>query len=242
VSDWLVRRTATPPARARLYAFPHSGGSTGEYVRWANGLPGVEVCVVQLPGRGARHDEPPYTRMEDLVGDLLEAVEFHPPFVLFGHSLGALVAYEVAQELRDRSRPAPHRVVVSAYNAPHVPRSGPRLHELPDGELLPHLLAGYGDMPAELLADEEYLADVLGCYRADLTVAETHVHARPEPLDRPVTVVSGLDDDGAVADLLAWREHTTGRFEVHLLPGGHFYLRAERDAVLTLVTDAMARP
>jgi surfactin synthase thioesterase subunit len=241
MSPWLVRR-AVGPDSVRLYAFPHSGGSTGEYVRWADQLAGVEVCVVQLPGRGTRQDEAPYTRMPDLVRDLVAAVDFRPPFVLFGHSVGALVAYEVAQELRERRLPGPLRVFASAYNAPDVPRTGPPLHRLPDDELRSHLLSGHGDLPAELLADEEYMRGMLASFRADIEVAESYAHRRTHPLDRPVTVVAGLDDEGSVADLLAWRRHTNARFDVHLLPGGHFYLRAERDAVLALVADAVRRP
>src|SRR5205823_943244 len=93
-TPWLVCRQRRPEAAMRLYCLPHSGGSAGEYVRWSDGLPGVEVWGVQLPGRGQRVGEPPLTRMPALVAALVASVPFRPPFALFGHSLGGLVAYE----------------------------------------------------------------------------------------------------------------------------------------------------
>jgi surfactin synthase thioesterase subunit len=172
------------------------------------------------------------------VADLLSSVELRPPFLFFGHSMGALIAYEVAHELRQSGAATPDWLFASAYAAPHLPRARTGLHELPDEELLPHLLAGYGDIPDELLADEEYLREVIGCHRADLRVVETYVDPRRDPLDRPITVLGGWDDDGDVAELAAWGTHTTGRFELHMLPGDHFYLRPERDTVLRLVAAA----
>src|SRR2546421_456760 len=94
---WLACRERRPDAAFRLYCFPHSGGSAGEFVRWADQMPDVEVFGVQLPGRGGRYQEPAFTRMSSLVEAMVAQVPFHGPFVFFGHSLGALVAYEVAR-------------------------------------------------------------------------------------------------------------------------------------------------
>src|SRR5207245_11139449 len=108
-------------------------------------------------------------------------------FVLFGHSLGALVAYEIAHELRAAQRPAPDWLFASAYGAPHLPRKAPPLHGLADDDLLPHLLAGSGELPAELLDDEEYLKLVLSCSRSDLAGVEPSEYRPPHPPGHAIT-------------------------------------------------------
>ena len=124
-----------PDATFRLYCFPHSGGSAGEFVRWADAMPEVEVLGIQLPGRGARLHEPSFTRMEPLVDAIVSEIDFRGPFAFFGHSLGAMVAYEVARKLRDTGRPQPEWIFASASPAPHLPRTDPPIHQLSDDEL-----------------------------------------------------------------------------------------------------------
>ncbi|RKH39255.1 thioesterase, partial [Corallococcus sp. AB050B] len=97
----------------RLFCFPHSGGSVGEYVRWADLLPDLEVWGVQFPGRGARAEEAPFTRLNELVDALVRAVDFGASFAFFGHSLGALVAFETARRLRDLGRTPPDALFLS---------------------------------------------------------------------------------------------------------------------------------
>ncbi|WP_117214021.1 thioesterase II family protein [Allorhizocola rhizosphaerae] len=235
---WLLCRRPQPMAGIRLYCFPHSGGSPGEYLRWADDLPGVEVHGVQLPGRGTRLDEKPYTDMGQLVSALAAELPLRAPYALFGHSLGALVAYELARELLGRGG-GPVHLIVSAYQAPHLPRQRQTVRALPDAELLELALSGHPDLPAELRDDPEFVADLLTAYRADLTIVETYQPAAHPPLPVPITVLGGSDDDGGVDPLADWRVHTTARFELHVLPGGHFYLRQERAAVLRLIEQAL---
>ncbi len=234
---WLLCRIPRPAAPIRLYCFPHSGGSPGEYLRWADDLPGVEVHGVQLPGRGSRLGDKPHTDLLELVAVLSRELPVRAPYAFFGHSLGALVAYELARELHARGG-GPRHLVVSAYQAPHLPRLTPPLHTLPDAELLETVLSGHPDLPAELREDPDYLDGLLSAYRADLTMVETYRPAAAPPLPVPITVLGG-SDDGDVEPLAQWRAHTTGRFELHLLPGDHFYLRSERTAVLRLLGQAL---
>ncbi|GIG67354.1 thioesterase II family protein [Phytomonospora endophytica] len=232
----LVRRAAPGPA-TRLHCFPHSGGSPGEYLRWSDALPRAEVRAVQLPGHGARLAEAPLRDVRELVGRLVAAVEFTPPFVLFGHSLGALIAYETAHALSAAGLPPPAGLVVSAYPAPHLTRLQARtpVHRMSDGELTPLVLAGYGELADELRADPEYLGMVLDRYRADHELVETYQYREREPLTCDVTVLGGLDDDIGVDELAAWRAHTDAGFAVHLLPGDHFYIRSGHGEVMRLL-------
>src|SRR5262245_15104907 len=104
-AKWTIRRISRPDAALRLFVVPHSGGSPGEYVRWADQLPEMDVAGIQLPGRGGRLSEQPLTSMDEVVTAVIENVHFAAPFILVGHSLGGLVAYEVALALRDRKLP-----------------------------------------------------------------------------------------------------------------------------------------
>ncbi|MBL1103940.1 thioesterase [Streptomyces sp. 5-8] len=230
-SPWLVRRRRRPEASLRLYCFPHSGGSPGEYVRWADELPDVEVWGIQPPGRGTRVMETPLDSIDTFVQGLVESVDFAGPFVFFGHSLGGLTAFETARALRAAGRPLPERLVLSAYPAPHLPHPRSPLHTLGDDELLAAVNERYGGLPAPLLADPELVRLVLPAYRADFTIFETYQHVRQEPLDIPISVLGG-ESDLASPYLPQWREHTTAECTVELFPGGHFYLREHPEAFM----------
>lgn len=238
---WLACRRRRPDAAFRLICFPHSGGSSGEYVRWGDFTPDMEVWAVQLPGRGARLDEPNLTRMDALVDALLAEVTFAPPFALFGHSKGALVAYEVARGLRDRGRVGPSLLVASAYRPPPRGRRLQRVSQLSDEDLLAAVEQTYGTLPAEIRAEPELVALMVPPLRADFEVLETYTHVAGEPLDCPILVAAGADDEVKPAELDEWRLATRAAFELATFPGGHFYLRDQRDALLQRIADALRR-
>ena len=237
----LVCRSRRPAAPYRLYCFPHSGGSAGEFVRWADGLSELEVLGLQLPGRGARLSEPAFTRMGPLVDDLVTNVSFGEPFAFFGHSLGALVAYEVARALRSAGKPGPAHLFVSACAAPQLQGSGPEIHRLPDEELAAWIDSEYGSLGPDLLANPELLQTSLPAHRADFEVVETYRHELGRPLDRPITVIGGADDNLTRTELAGWTGHTTADVDILLLPGDHFYLRQRQSAVWELITRQLGR-
>ncbi|MFE7131604.1 thioesterase II family protein [Streptomyces sp. NPDC057638] len=236
---WLIRRVPRPDAPLRLYCFPHSGGSPGEYLRWSESLEEIEVWGVQAPGRGSRIAERPLTTLTELVDGLLAATAFVPPFAFFGHSLGALAAYETTRALAARGLPGPEFLVASACPAPDRPRSGPFVHDLSDKDLFDVIQRRYGGLPPELAADPALVELVMPYYRADFAMFETYRHRPgPEP-ELPLWVVGG--DQDIPGELLGhWRPRTTGPFELRTLPGGHFYLRDEeaRAGLLRLITEA----
>ncbi len=222
----MAGRTHRPGAAIGLYCFPHAGGAPGEFVRWSADLPGVWVRAVRPPGRGSRLFERPFTRMGDLVEAVLDHVVFEPPFALFGHSLGALVAFETARALRDR----PARLIVSGCPAPEaLPESA--LHTLADRDLLTEIERRWGPLPDEVRTDPDLLDRTLRGFRADLELLETYRYRPGPPLDLPVTALAGADDKAA-AGVAGWRDHTSGPFDAHVFPGGHFYFREHRLEVL----------
>lgn len=236
---WLACKERRPEAGYRLYCFPHSGGSAGEFVRWADELPDVEVLGLQLPGRGARLNEPAFTRMAPLVDAIATEVAFQAPFAFFGHSLGALVAYEVAKALRATGRQQPDRIFVSACPAPHVPPIGPRMHQLTDDELAAWIHQEYGSLPAEIVENPDLLRMVLPAHRSDFELVETYEYRPADPLGRPLTVIGGIQDDLTESELAAWAQHTDTGWDIERLPGGHFYLREQRTELLHLVRDRL---
>ncbi|GGU96708.1 thioesterase [Streptomyces albospinus] len=237
---WLVNRRKCPAAPMRLYCFAHSGGSASEFVRWGDDLSDIEVWGVQLPGRGSRLDDPQYTRVGPLIQDLVEQAEFQGPFAFFGHSLGALLAYETARALRERGLPGPEHLLLSACPAPHLPRGLPPIHQLGDRALFAAIQGQYGSLPDEVAEDPELLAIVMASHRSDFELVDSYRHASDTPLEVPLRVFGGTEDRLTAEDLTAWRGHCRGPFALNLLPGGHFYLREQRAALLALIQTALA--
>ncbi|WP_331727798.1 alpha/beta fold hydrolase (plasmid) [Streptomyces coelicoflavus] len=234
-SRWLTGRPPTQPPRRHLYCFPHSGGLPGEFVRWRIQLTGTQVYGICPPGRGSRAGEPAIADLGTLVRELLEETEFVPPYDLFGHSLGALIAYEVARELFARGRPLPERLIVSAFPAPHLPRPVTGLADTPDEELVASLNERYGGIPAYLAADTELMALLLPVFRADFALLDGYSHRPGESLPVPMEVVGGDTDEVTADQLKQWERHSTSTVRVHRFAGGHFYFREEPAPLLTVL-------
>ncbi len=222
--------------RLRLFCLPHAGGNALLYRPWQRLFPaGIDLCPIELPGRGARLQETAFTRMAPLVNTLAEALRplLSVPFAFFGHSMGAAIAYELARRLQ---RPAaPVHLFVSARSAPDPAYEPRALHRLPDAELLT-ALARLGGTPPEVLARTDLMAALLPGIRADLELIETYVPPNANPLRCPITAMGGAED--RMIDrrgLEAWRGFTTAEFRLRSFPGGHFYLAESARAVVTTI-------
>jgi medium-chain acyl-[acyl-carrier-protein] hydrolase len=232
---WVSCPRPNPDAKVRLFCFPYSGASANIYYPWADVLPpSWEVCPAQLPGRGNRMSEPLATRLQAQVEALATGLApyLDKPFAFFGHSMGALIAFELARHLRRTALPLPVHIFVSGHEAPHLPDRNPPLHALPTGELLDKLRELNGT-PEEVLQHPELRDMLLPILRADFEVCETYVYTAEPPLDCPISAFSGLGDEYVTREELeAWREHTTGRFSIRMFPGDHFYLNSARPYLL----------
>lgn len=239
LTAWVRCPRPSDQARARLFCLPFGGGGAAIFREWPRDLwPEIEVWHVQLPGREARHREPPLTRMDALVDPLADAMLPHldRPYAIFGHSMGALIGFELARLLRRRGAPDPLHLFVSARRAPHLADPHRPLHALPDADLVEQLTRRYNGMPRAVLESAELLRMFIPIVRADLTMTETYAYAPEEPLVCPISAFGGLDD-GAVTrdDLAAWGDQTRGSFTLRMVPGGHFFLQTLRPRLLSAI-------
>jgi medium-chain acyl-[acyl-carrier-protein] hydrolase len=221
----------------RLWCFPWAGAGGSAYGGWKPPPESeIEVRPVELPGRGARFREPPVRRLRPLAE--LVAAELDPApgerFALFGHSFGALVAFEVARELRRTGRPEPVHLFVAARPAPDEPLERRDVHRLPDDRLV-RTVRRFGALPDEVLANDELLELVLEPLRADYEVVETHEHVEEPPLRCGISAFRGSREYRL--DLTGWRRHTTGSFSARVVPGSHFFVRTAADVVLAAVEE-----
>ena len=239
-SSWLVHRL-NPSARLRLFCLPPAGGGASIYRSWQAGFPSeFDVCSVQLPGRETRLMEPPFSRMDPLVEALAEALvgALDRPFALFGHSMGALIAYELAKLLRQKYQMAPEHLFLSACQAPEVP-DAKRWHDLSEQALMAELRQVTG-FPAEALEHEELMRLVLPTIRADAAVTETYVYRPAEPLDVPFTVFASERDEIVPRPAVdPWRDHTSAAFELHLVDGHHLYIQEQAPRIIRVILEKL---
>ena len=235
-SCWVQVSHPRSAVRLRLICLPPAGGGASRYRDWPTHIPDdVEVMSVQLPARENRFDEPPIESMEQLVGPLLDGLVSHldAPFALFGHSMGALIAFELIRRMRPTGV-APVHLFASGCRAPHLP-SRSNWHTLPDREFLA-AIGKLGGIPPELLVESQFLDAMLPTLRSDCALAETYVVPQQAQLSCPVSAFGGLGDkEVPPEDVRAWSRHTTGRFRTHLLPGDHFFINSARLDLLRLV-------
>ena len=243
-TNWLQRLAPRPHAKARLFCFPYAGAGAAVYRQWGAKLPDyLEVCAVQLPGRGQRLREAPLTRMPAIVDALVDALSphFDLPFAFFGHSMGAVVAYELARALAGRGERVPFHLFLSGRRPPRIPDPDGTLHTLDVAAFILEIDRRYGGIPAEVLREPEVLALLLPCLRADIAALETHRPLARPPLDMPISVYGGSEDRRTTTEHLdAWRTETTGGFRTKTFPGGHFYLEAQRPALLADLVASLA--
>ncbi|MEV7417195.1 alpha/beta fold hydrolase [Streptomyces sp. NPDC089919] len=224
---WLKCLAPRPDARLRLIVAPYAGGAAGAFHGWVAAMPAdVEVWAFQLPGRENRLAEPALRSLAELIPPMADALtRLDPePYVLFGHSMGALLGYELYQALAARGAALPERLVLSGCASPAAAFERPLLRAGTDEEIV-HWFRELGGMPRDV--DPELVRLMLPTLRADIEVCTTHVH-RPGPaVDRPVTALAGLADPVATPDrVAAWGALVSGAFETATRPGGHMFVQA----------------
>ncbi|GAB3058144.1 alpha/beta fold hydrolase [Micromonospora schwarzwaldensis] len=223
---------------AQVFVFPYAGGIAASFTSWREAAPPeLSVRVAQLPARGVRLHEPPVDDLTELVAELTTAVTERAsgPFLLFGHSLGALVAFEVTRELRRRGGPDPLALLVGGAEGPQTRRVARRCHELDDAGLI-EALRDFGTTSAALLADRELMELILPGIRADFALSERYAYRAGPPLELPVHVLLGDRDEHVDPGRAAgWARDCATPPQVHVFAGGHFFLAEHRSEILDLM-------
>ena len=244
LNPWVMRSRPAPAARLRLFCFPYAGGGAHAFREWERELPPfVEVCGVQPPGRGSRVTERPFAEAGPLVRAASDALlpYLDLPYAFFGHSMGALVAFETAREYRRRGLPGPARLFVSGRRAPQLPRADPPTHELPEAEFTEELRRLNGT-PQEVLNNTELMKLMIPLLRADFSVTATYRYTPEPPLECPITAYGGLaDEDAGREQLEPWREQTAAEFTLRVLPGDHFFLHSQQPLLLRTLAQELER-
>jgi medium-chain acyl-[acyl-carrier-protein] hydrolase len=240
-ASWIIRTKSQP--HLRLFCFPYAGGGASIFRLWSEKLPSqVEVCPIYLPGRENRLKEPLFTHLAPLVQTLAHAL--HPfmdiPFAFFGHSMGALISFELARHLHRIHYPGPAQLFVSAHRAPQLPDTNAPLHDLPDPALV-DALSRLGGTPQAILQHTELMNVMLPILRADLTLCETYIYTAEPPLDCPIAVFGGKQDSMVSAqELREWRHQTRSACMLHILPGDHFFLHSQQHLLLATLSRLMS--
>jgi medium-chain acyl-[acyl-carrier-protein] hydrolase len=236
-NGWIVTPRPNPNADVRLFCFHYAGGSATLFQKWADSLPPlVELCAIQLPGRGARIGEPLLSNVAAVVDPLASAMTpyLDKPFMFFGHSMGALLSYEVAHRLREMYALQPEHLFVSGRRAPQFP-AHTAYHSLSDSEFMQRLHRLNGT-PKAILENAELMQLMLPMLRADFQICETHRYQERMPLTCPISALGGLQDpDVEYSHLTAWRSQTTGQFNLHMFDGDHFFIQSATLAVLQVL-------
>ncbi|MES2296363.1 MAG: thioesterase domain-containing protein [Pseudomonadota bacterium] len=263
-NPWLVRSPGAP-RRLRLYCFCYAGGSAANYANWQAELsPQVEICAIELPGRGSRFGETPMSSLPLLTETVAREIARNSPmpFAFFGHSLGALLAFEVARYLQHQGLPKPLHLFASGASAPQHRSSKKKIHLLGDSEFIEEL-KNYNGTPPAVLAHRELMELLLPMIRADFALACDYDYRSGPLLDMPLTVMMGRDDDNAKGgdktedkgaaskaegegepkadgeQVTGWHKETSNAFHIEWFEGDHFYIQPQRAAVLACIREAL---
>ena len=226
----------------RLFCFPYAGGSAQVFRGWQRHFaPQAALSLASLPGRATRIGEPPFRQYKPLITALADAIipEIPPAFAFWGHSMGAVISFELARELRRRGQPVPIALFLSGRGAPQIPDPDPPVFNLPDPEFIAELRRLNGT-PRELLDSPELKELFLPTIRADFELVETYEYEREPPLTCNICVYGGLQDAHVpAANLKEWQKQTSGAFKVRMFPGDHFYIHTSDDLLHALRRDVL---
>lgn len=240
-NQWLVTHAAQPQAKLNLFCFPYAGGSAQIFRNWRQAFPappGVQVWAIQYPGRAVRMQEPSLTDCSLMIERLMPALLpllLTKPFALFGHSMGAILAFELTRALRRKHGLSPLHLFVSGRRAPQVKADEPVTYDMPEAEFIERLRELKGT-PAEVLEHEELLQLMLPILRADFQLIETYNYRDEPPLQCPISVYGGLEDTEVEQEhLSAWCEQTVATCSLKMFEGDHFFLHTAQPLLLEAI-------
>lgn len=231
-------------ARLRLFCFPYAGGSSFTYRPWMADLPQtVELCPIELPGRGTQIKSPALTQLKPLVKAIAHHLQpyLDKPFAFFGHSLGGIVAFETVRLLRRDYGLTPVYLFVSGSRAPHLPSKAAPIHDLPEDEFIAELRRLNGT-PEAVFQNLELMELLLPILRTDFALLETYAYVPEAKLECPIAAFGGWQDsEVSQADLAAWQEQGSAHFSLEMFSGDHFFLHSAQSLLLKSISDKLGQ-
>lgn len=230
--------------RIKLFCFPHLGGSAAIYYQWRSLFPtSIEICPVELAGRGERNEEPFYQNFQELVSDVSEQIihTSSEAYALFGHSMGTLIAYETTYYLMNRGIDPPIHIFFSGRNTPDIKND--MFINCMNDETFIEKLNQLGGIPSAIFDYPELVDMVLPVLKADYRVMNTYGFTlQKQKIKSNITVVAG-DNDLSITyeDMRKWRLITEGDCSMHFIPGGHFYMENNLNALVGLIKTTLAK-
>jgi len=227
-SDWFEHLSRSRTPLSRLFCFPYAGGSADVYRNWAGWFPQqLDLCLVHLPGRGRNMNKRAFCRLIPLVAEIVGHISLLTdiPYALYGHSMGALLSFEVARVLSSRQGSGPKHLFVSGCRAPQYPRDDPKTFNLPRDAFLAELKKLNGT-PEEVFAHAELIDLLIDLLRADFELVQTYEYHPGAPLSCPITVYGGMGDEHVSAEAChLWKKQTSANCTVRMFRGNHFFIR-----------------
>ncbi|HIK06555.1 MAG TPA: thioesterase [Trichormus sp. M33_DOE_039] len=241
INTWIISPKPNPKAEIRFFCFPYAGGGTSIFRDWVNSLPtNLELCHVQLPGHDSRIKEKPFSHLTPLIETMVSGLlpYLDRPFVFYGHSMGALLCFETARQLRKLHNLQPEHLFVSGSRAPQRPSFLKPTHHLPDNLFINEINRRYKAIPNEILNNQEIMELFLPILKADFSIIETYEYIPDLPLDCPISAFGGLQDEMVnIEDIAAWQEQTSGKFILRMIEGEHFFINHKKQELLTVISE-----
>lgn len=221
-----------------IWCFPFAGAS---YYSYRPIFKSIEqsgnIRFLELPGRGNRMNEPLLYNYEEVLDDIFNQIEkdVRDPFIFFGHSMGAQLAFDTTHLLLSRFNLKPLKLVVSGRGGPSAVKMK-RRYDLPNSEFR-KALKTLGGIPNEILNDPEFFSFFESILRADFQAIENYFYLKKQPLDIPILALLGDEEETTISEANAWKEETTGKFKLEIFKGGHFFIMEQTENILKLITE-----
>uniref|UniRef100_UPI001CA84F86 thioesterase II family protein n=1 Tax=Paenibacillus caui TaxID=2873927 RepID=UPI001CA84F86 len=230
--------------KLRLFCFPYAGGGSSVYLPWASLLGDqIKLLAIQLPGRESRIFEQPYNSLDEVIGTLVR--EIHPyldkPFVFFGHSMGALIGFELIRAIYQQYKIQPEHLFVSSFRAPHLPKTSEKIYHLNDNDFLERI-CNEGNLPEEVIKNNEFIRLLLPMLRNDFKMAQTYEYVNGIPFNCPITAFVGEEDTVNIREIQEWQQHTQSAFRIHMLPGNHFHFISNFKEIINIILKSTFQP
>jgi medium-chain acyl-[acyl-carrier-protein] hydrolase len=239
---WLSYTNVAADGRTNVFCLPFAGGGASFYRAWMRWTASIALCPLQPPGREERFVETPFDSMEPFVRAATDALLPHlsHPYALFGHSMGALVSFEIMRALRERGAPLPMHLFVSGAPAPQLASAVTPIFDLPEERFFV-AVKRYGGLPEEVMQSRELLDLLIPRLRADLAVTGTYVYAPQPPFDVPITAFAGIGDHIVLPSLVeGWGAQSVGAFQFERFAGGHFFITEHAREIVLKLAAALA--